>query len=198
MKKLLMLCLLLMAGSGVFAQQPNYRDMPDTIWVHVSDAYLAPELADGFRLAAQASFLKVNQRKKQQLKFMLTDDWTAAHVRMELLSYHLATRADKTSALLLTMVGVGGPILLAAAGVPFPVAFYSSPHNHYLTAVSYNPDFYALGFADIPEVKRKVSTGYASSDRKNEGKIAADFGSWMEAMGKKWNKKHLKTSRAVS
>lgn len=198
MKKFILFFLILLCGHSLFARQ--YDSLADTVWVAVTaqDASIHPELADIFITSAKAAFYKVNQRRKQNLKFVLTSESAYADIHFQLVAYHLPTSSEKTSALLLTFVGVGAPILLAASGIPIPVVFYFTPENRYLTSVHYSEYFKDLGFVDQAEVVRKVGTGYTSSDQRNEGKIAADFGSWMHVVGKRWNKKQLKAQKRAA
>ncbi|EMR01772.1 hypothetical protein [Cesiribacter andamanensis] len=201
MNKLLFFsCFLFVAAHGLQAQKADFRQLPDTIWVAVTanEAFVEPEMAHNFKLAAQASFVKANLQKKQALKFILTQDSLQADVHYRLIAYRLVSRTEQNTALALTLLGVATPIALAAAGVPFPVGFYSTPQNRYMTSVHYSPQMAGLGFQDVPELVLKVSTGYASSDAKNERKIAADFGRWMENVSKKWNKNHLRAVRRHS
>ena len=198
MKKLILFFLVLLPCHGLFAQQ--YEGLPDTVWVAVTahHEHIHPEMADMFLTSAEAAFYKANQHRKQNLKFMLTHDSAYADVHFQLMAYRVPTGSEKTSALLLTIVGVGAPILLAASGVALPVAFYFTPQNRYLTSVHFSENLKALGFVDQGEVIRKVGTGYAASDRRNEGKIAADFGNWMHFMGRKWNKKQQRALKRAA
>ncbi|WP_224999844.1 hypothetical protein [Cesiribacter sp. SM1] len=200
MKKHLLLFAFLLTTKLLTAQQLDYLNLPDTIWVAVAvqSAEVRPEFEESLKISAQQYFYKINGRVKNKIKFMIAADPAFADMHMHILDCRLATQADKTSSLLLTVVGIGGPLALAAGGIPVPVAFYFTPSNRYVTSISYSGTLISLGFTDEHELLRKVSTGYFSTDRRNEGKVAKDFGYWLEAKGKKLNRKHRKALRKVN
>ncbi|AHM61669.1 hypothetical protein D770_17085 [Flammeovirgaceae bacterium 311] len=200
MKRHLLFLVFLLTTKLLTAQQLDYLNLPDTIWVAVSvqSAEVRPEFEESLKISAQQYFYKINGRAKNKIKFLITADQAFADMHLQILDCRLATKADKTSALLLTVIGIGGPLALAAGGVPLPVAFYFTPHNRYVTSVSYSGTLISMGFTDEHELLRKVSTGYFSTDQLNEGKIAKDFGYWLEAKGKRLNRKHRKALRKLN
>lgn len=200
MKKLSLLFAFLLMTHLLWAQQINYLNLPDTIWVAVSvqSAEVQAEFEESLMMAAQQQFYKINGSARNRTKFMVTTDQAFADVHMQILECRLASRSDKTSTLLLTVVGIGAPLALAAGGMPVPVAFYFTPHNRYVTSISYSRTLNSLGFTDENELLRKISTGYFSTDRRNEGKIAKDFGWWMKAKANKLNRKYRKAARKTN
>lgn len=198
MKKAFFCFFFLLAHNLLSAQE--FQNLPDTIWVAITanDVLVRAEIEDMFRTSAQASFFKANQRKKQNVKFVLTDDYEYADIHYRLTGYRLVTGKEKTTAFLLTAAGIGLPIVLASSGVMMPVAFYFTPQNQYTTSVEYSPYLQEMGFTNSGEFLYKVGTGYTASDHKNEGRIAADFGQRLAMISKRWNKQHLKALKGQS
>jgi hypothetical protein len=194
MKAFLIGLLLTLSTINLCAQ--DFLQLPDTIYVAITtNDSLPPQFSDNILLEVQSGFHKVNRKNKWSRKFVLAPSVAEADMEIIIDGYRFPTKQQRNSALALSILGIGLPIILNVSGVPVPVAMYFVSSSQYATQIRYSQFMQEQGFQNTEARAQRVGTGYVYKADRGYSKLAKAIGATMYLTAKGWNKAYRKARR---
>ena len=195
MKNLTLLFLLWLLGLNAGFSQ-DFGQLPDTVYISVnSHDTLSAEFADMAILEMQRAFVVNNSRRKHSRYLALAPTLEEADMQIFVHGILFPTKQQRNTALMLSVVGIGVPVVLAASGVPIPVAMYFTSNSQYMVSYRYSDFMKSIGFNDMEQTPLRISTGYVRRPSRGYTRISKAMGMNMIGMARGWNKAYRKATR---